>query len=188
MSIETSKLRPGDLVIVYSPSRPDGSGLGGSSSGMYLVIESSDYFANVVPADSLNQAYALKVASADIVAHVRPASADVGKLPPARAFDLSAPASVAVTATAPDAEPEAADVLLHVVEAGRQFYELSKAGARRGSSETVRYERGPSPVPCRGPNAPACYPLLVRRSDVGRLLGGTPGAHEPGQLPLMGDE
>lgn len=185
--ISTAALKPGDLVLVYSPARPDGSGIGGDASGLYVVMEASAYYANVVPAATFNSAYMLKVQAADIVATIRPDAVEIAKLPPKREMDLSTPPRPPAPPAPPPAPAEKPTVIVHVVDADRRFYEMSRAGVKRYSTETISYERSADPVPCGSGRQPH-YTVLLRRSDVGRFIGATPGAHEPGSLAAIVDE
>jgi len=80
--IPLSKLKIGDEVLIYAPSR-----FGGSSTGWYIVVELGTAAAAVMPAD-LNPGQGFKVHEGDFVAVRRPIAVDVDALPPSKPLDL----------------------------------------------------------------------------------------------------
>lgn len=144
--IDLSKLRRGDLVLVHSPLRSDGSGLGSSASGLYVVLEVGAAAASVVPAASLHSSQNHKVRAADIVAHVRAFVVNEDLLPRGKPMDLaSVPAAqahpVAHDEPAP-AEPQL--IKLRIINPRPGGYGITRPGDQtRGVAQvTTVYKAG----------------------------------------------
>jgi hypothetical protein len=108
MSVDLAKVRPGDLVLVYSPMRGDGSGQGSSANGLYLVLKVGATHAEVIPT-SLDQSRTSIVRATEIKGLWRAFAGDIEELP-VRPMDLDRPIPVPPPA-APAPEPEPVETI-----------------------------------------------------------------------------
>lgn len=138
MTVDLAKVRRGDLVLVYSPARPNGAGLGDWSSGLHVVLDVGAGGVSVVPAATLSSSQNFKAGAGDIAAVIRPSLVDVGALPTSKPMDLE---KMPAPPPAPiDRRPEPAPgkpTTVHVINRSSDVEFFSRYFGR-----TVHYEIG----------------------------------------------
>lgn len=138
MTVDLAKVKRGDVVLIYSPARPDASGLGDWSSGLHVVLDVGAAGVSVVPAATLDSAHNFKARAVDIAAVIRPSVVDVAALPASKPMDLETMPAPPPAALVRHPEPvPGRPVTIHVIRRNSDVEFFSRYFGR-----TVHYEIG----------------------------------------------
>jgi hypothetical protein len=181
VTVDIRKVKRGDRVEVDSPLRPDGSGIGGSASGDYRVLEvNADADAMAVVRIGALGGGQVQIRSRDILDVVRPHAVDVDALPNSR-IRLRPAVKVEVAAPVEEPAPKMVNVL---ITNRREPIEITRGGRQRGEKvTTTRYRPGRVHHVDRAGQPHMEFEVDSR--DVAQVLSGHP-AYLVGQNPGIG--
>ncbi len=182
MTVDIRKLRRGDWIQVESPLRSDGTGIGGSSAGVYVVLE-VDADADAACAVPIGQVRAgqVQVRSRDILSVVRANDVAGDALPKSSIRLRKAAPKVEVAAPVEEPAPKMVKVLVINRTAA---IEITRLGRQRGEKvTTTRYEPGRVVFVDRAGQPHVEFEVDSRDAD--QVLSGHPG-YLVGQSPSIG--
>jgi hypothetical protein len=177
MTVALDKARRGDWTQVESPLRSDGTGIGGSSAGVYVLLEVKADIdaASAVPIGSVRGGQ-VQLRARDILSLMRPLGVDLDALPKS-VIELR-PAPKVEAPSEPEPLPVRMVKVLIINHPGP--IEVTRLGHRGQKPTTTRYEPGAATVVDKA--GQVHHPFLVDSRDVDQILSVQPAYLEGGPI------